>query len=39
MTAKIFLRHHRPQPPTPNDALYRIDFQLQQIQLNQFRGP
>jgi hypothetical protein len=26
MTAKIFLRHHRPQPPTPNNALYRIDF-------------
>jgi hypothetical protein len=38
ISAKIYLRRHRPQPVSPNTGLDRIDFQLQQIQLNQQRN-
>jgi hypothetical protein len=37
MPAKFYLRHNRPKPPTTNDLLDRINFQLQQIQFNQLR--
>jgi hypothetical protein len=37
LSAKIYLRRHRPSAPTPNDAINRIEFTLQQIQLNQNR--
>jgi hypothetical protein len=37
IAAKFYLRHSRPQPPTTNELLDRIQFQLQQIQFNQLR--
>jgi hypothetical protein len=38
ITAKLTLRGHRPQlPPSTNQLLDRIQFQLQQIQFNQSR--
>jgi hypothetical protein len=40
VAAKVYLRRHRPHMPSPNEALNRIEFQLQQIQFNQIRlGP
>jgi hypothetical protein len=35
--AKFYLRQNRPKPPTTNELLDRIQFQLQQIQFNQLR--
>jgi hypothetical protein len=37
IAAKVYLRGHRPQAPTANDPLNRIEFQLQQIEFNQIR--
>ena len=40
-TAHVFLDHNQPKPPTTDDLLNRVNFQLQQIQFNQLRqgGP
>ena len=38
-TAKVFLKQHAPTVPTTEDALNRVNFQLQQIQFNQLRPP
>jgi hypothetical protein len=39
--ARVYVRGHHPEPPTTNDLLNRVNFQLQQIQFNQLRtgGP
>jgi hypothetical protein len=37
-TAKIYLEHKRPKPPTTDDLINRVNFNLQQIQFNQLRG-
>lgn len=37
IAAKFYLRHNRPKPPSTNELLDRIQFQLQQIQFNQLR--
>jgi hypothetical protein len=36
--ARVFLVHNRPKPPTIEDLISRVNFQLQQIQFNQNRG-
>lgn len=35
--ARVFLQHKRPQLPTTEDLIGRVNFQLQQIQFNQLR--
>jgi hypothetical protein len=35
--AHVFLDHNQPKPPTTDDLLNRVNFQLQQIQFNQLR--
>lgn len=37
LTAKVYLQHKRPAPPTTDDLINRVNFQLQQIQFNQLR--
>ena len=37
--AKVSLDHAQPKAPTTDDMLGKINFQLQQIQLNQLRQP
>lgn len=37
LAAKFYLNHKQPKPPTTNDLLDRVQFQLQQIQFNQLR--
>ncbi|MGO9469562.1 MAG: hypothetical protein ACLQIB_21380 [Isosphaeraceae bacterium] len=38
-TGKLLLKRHAPTIPTTEDALNRVNFQLQQIQFNQLRQP
>jgi hypothetical protein len=38
LSAKVYVRGRRPEPPTTNDLLNRVNFQLQQIQFNQLRS-
>ena len=38
-TGKIYLLNIRPAPPTTEDLINRVNFQLQQIQFNQLRQP
>lgn len=37
LAVKVYLRHNRPQGPTTNDILDKIQFQVEQIRLNQLR--
>ena len=37
LTGQVFLLHSRPSPPTTDDLINRVNFQLQQIQFNQVR--
>jgi hypothetical protein len=39
MTARVYLASHRPTQPAVDTNLRFIEFQLQQIQLNQLRNP
>lgn len=39
MTGEVYLLHHQPKPPTTEELLQRVNFQLQQIQFNQLRQP
>lgn len=37
-TAKIYLHHHQPRPPSTEDLLQRANFQLQQLNQNAVRA-
>jgi hypothetical protein len=38
-TGKVYLLNQRPAPPSTEDLINRVNFQLQQIQFNQLRVP
>jgi hypothetical protein len=38
LQAKVYLRYNQPKPPTTDDLLQRVNFQLQLIQFNQLRS-